>query len=167
MAQNSANNPEPTPTQELVRRGPGKPFAKGDPRINKAGKPRGFGRYIREVTGESGEALFAIAWKIARGKLRAEDWVVTKMGEAVPVDKKPSIRERLDAVKFLAEHGFGKAPASLNVTGTIQHIAQHDLSRLSETELEQLDALVNRIELDVDEPGELIEGELVNAPEQG
>jgi hypothetical protein len=155
----SENTPdELAPTK---RKAPRSAFVKGDPRINRTGRPKGFGQYIRSVTGESGEKLFKIAWMIARGAARADDYVTTKTGKAVPVRKGPSIRERLDAVKFLAEHGFGKPQASIHMTGTVEHVQRMDLSRLTEEQMAQLDALVGQVSL---EDGETVEGEVLAVP---
>jgi hypothetical protein len=81
---------------------PFKPGASGNPR----GRPKGFGKRIRELT-QDGEELIDIALKVARGELT----VSTPVGkDADMIDLEPTARERMDAVKWLADRGWGRAP---------------------------------------------------------
>jgi hypothetical protein len=72
---------------------PFQPGATGNPK----GRPKSFAAKIREIVGEDGEELVAHAVAIMR-------------------DTSAPLRERQAARAFLAERGWGKAPATLDVT---------------------------------------------------
>ena len=48
--------------------------------------------------------------------------------------------DRLDAMKWIAEQGYGKAPAELKIDGELTY--KHDLSRLSDKDLAILEKLL-------------------------
>ncbi len=73
----------------------GRPFQPGG--TPGPGRPKSFAAKIREVVGEDGEELVAHAVAIMR-------------------DTDAPLRERQGARAFLAERGWGKAPATLDVT---------------------------------------------------
>lgn len=69
-----------------------------------------FARHIKELDGEDGKAIVRIAFSIARGELTWTEYVGK---EALPIQAEPSARDRMDAVRWLRENGWGKAvPAS-------------------------------------------------------
>lgn len=57
-------------------------------------------------------------------------------------DASQRTRDRLDAAKWLADRGFGKAP----LPEVAEHEAPLDLSKLSDSELEELERLVIKAE---------------------
>lgn len=79
------------------------PFAKGDKRINRRGRPKSFGRYIRKETA-TGKELVDFHLRVLRGQESQE--VVTKMGLATIG---ASIHDRQESAEFLASRGWGKA----------------------------------------------------------
>ena len=95
--------------------GPGKPFAAGDSRINRTGRPKSFGRIVRELTND-GQELIETALGIMRGELVIKDNKVTKFG-VEQVDTVANHKVRLDAVQFLAEQGWGKPAVSVELSG--------------------------------------------------
>ena len=70
---------------------------------NPSGRPKGFAASIRKKTRE-GEELITLALKVLRGKLSVME--ETKDGS---FKVEPSIKERLEAMKWLADRGWGKA----------------------------------------------------------
>ena len=75
---------------------------------NPGGRPKGFGEYIRRQTKE-GKELVDVALQVLRGQL--EQTVMTKDG---PVTVGPTIRDRLTAIDFLADRGFGRVPQPIS-----------------------------------------------------
>lgn len=71
---------------------------------NPSGRPAGFARRIRELT-RNGEELVEFALKVLRGEISTLD---TK-GEGVVL---PNFKERIEALKWLSERGWGRAPES-------------------------------------------------------
>ncbi len=80
-----------------------RPFKKGISG-NPSGRPKSFGESIRRLT-RDGEELVQLALKVLRGKLSVK--MFDKEGN--PHDAEPSIKERLEAMKWLADRGWGKA----------------------------------------------------------
>lgn len=91
------------------RRGPGRPFKPGQTG-NPGGRPKGLAAMVREVVGEDGQQLVKAMAVIAVGTAAQ---VRTFFGEHV----KRTARDRMQAVEFLADRGFGKAPQEVSVTG--------------------------------------------------
>jgi hypothetical protein len=81
----------------------GRPFAKGQSG-NPGGRTPGFGKRIRKLT-EDGAELVDIALSVARGELKVE---APYGKDAFMVSVAPSCKERMDAVRWLADRGFGK-----------------------------------------------------------
>lgn len=71
-----------------------------------------FSRKIKEMAGKDGGELVIFAFSVLRGTLKFPMEVPSKDG-VVTLETVPNVRERLDALKWLRENGWGKAlPAS-------------------------------------------------------
>lgn len=79
--------------ENSARAAPGRPFLPGQSG-NPGGRPKGLRSLIREQTGDGAE-LVAFALDVLRGKRRA------------------MMRQRLEALYWLADRGFGKSPLTL------------------------------------------------------
>lgn len=71
---------------------------------NPGGRPKGFAASIRRKT-RDGEELISLALKVLRGKLSVTGQ--DREGNAMKVE--PTIKERLEAMKWLADRGWGRA----------------------------------------------------------
>jgi hypothetical protein len=149
--ENSGESGACTPEEASARRSDGmpvgKPFGPGDPRINRAGRPTGFAKRIRQMTGEDGADLAELAWRIARGKVKNEKPVVVD-GSVTVVRVKPSAKERMEAVKFLGEQAHGKAPRTVEVSGPgggPLQVEAWDLTGLSDEELLALQSIRTKL----------------------
>lgn len=90
----------------------GRPFPKGKSG-NPTGRPPGFGHRIRELTSD-GEELVSIALSVARGQLS----ILTPFGkDADMVEVLPDHKERLAAIAWLADRGWGKAEQPVELSG--------------------------------------------------
>jgi hypothetical protein len=100
VAENSAEQQKKKP-----RGRPFKPGVSGNP----GGRPKGFAALIRERT-HDGEELVDLAVRIARGELSVA-------GEEGDTPQVPSIKERFEAVKFLASYVAGLPVQSVEHAG--------------------------------------------------
>lgn len=96
---------------ELHRKkgGPGRPWKPGESG-NPGGRPKGFSAFVRAKVGDSGEKLVEAALLIASGKPKERQ---AFFGENVRV----TARERMLAVEYLTDRGWGKAPQTVELTG--------------------------------------------------
>ncbi len=126
MAQNSTKTAK-------KRRGPGRPFLPGQSG-NPGGRPKGFAEYVRSRVGEIGEKLVDGAMVLAFG---SSDERRKFFGEPVRV----SAKDRADALQYLTDRGFGKAPQVVELSGANGKPFRLDLRGLSDEELALLERL--------------------------
>ena len=58
-------------------------------------------------------------------------------------DEEEKAHDRLDAIKWIAEQGYGKAPAELKIDGELT--CKHDLSKLTDKEIAVLERLLQKV----------------------
>ena len=84
-----------------------RPFGPGNPNSNPGGRPvkapKSLAAFVR-ASSKDGKELVIIMLQIARGKLK----VPVYDASGVRVDKLPSHSDRMEAVRWLADRGFGK-----------------------------------------------------------
>jgi len=103
------NHPEsPSPTKYPASRMRGlRPFGKSNPNGNPGGRPvkapKSLAAFVR-ASSKDGKELVVIMLQIAKGKLKVP--VFDSAG--VRVDKLPTHSDRMEAVRWLADRGFGK-----------------------------------------------------------
>lgn len=113
-------------------RNTGRTHFKPGNRANPGGRPKGLMQYVRAKT-KDGKELADIALKIARGTLIIVETYFDKDGNEHTAERTPSHKDRLSAVEFLADRGFGKALATLELTGknglpiAVEHSSADDL----------------------------------------
>jgi len=98
----------PSPTKYPASRMRGlRPFGKSNPNGNPGGKPikapKSLAAFVRSSS-KDGKELVVIMLQIARGRLK----VPVFDASGVRVDKLPSHSDRMEAVRWLADRGFGK-----------------------------------------------------------
>lgn len=86
MSQPAAENPPETPGRENLKP-PYEPGTTGNP----GGRPKGLAKRVRDQVGSDGEPLVVLML-------------------AIVYNEKESTRDRMDAAKWLADRGWGKAP---------------------------------------------------------
>jgi hypothetical protein len=82
---------------------------------NPGGRPKGFANLIREQT-EDGAELVRIALETLRGTLQRREWMGASEGP-LEVVTTPSVKDSLDALKWLADRGWGKAVETVELSG--------------------------------------------------
>lgn len=122
---------------------PFKPGQSGNP----GGRPTGLAAHIRQQTGLHGERLFELIRQIAEGDVAVTPMQQKAIERVMGRDPEqarellllitklnmPSLKERLDAIRVLVEHGHGKPKEQINVTnetGQVE-ISAMDVSRLT------------------------------------
>jgi hypothetical protein len=78
------------------------------PGANPGGRPKGIMRYAREQT-KDGKELIDFALSVLRGTLVINRTVLDREGEPVTIEDSPSVRDRLQALEYVTDRGFGKA----------------------------------------------------------
>lgn len=151
-------------------------WKKGQPSANPGGRPKGLARLIREKCGQDGEKLIEFALSVLHGELTiTQEKMQAGSGEVLALQIPPTIAERIEALKWLADHGYGKAVASLQLSGPgggpLQLEASTNtgpvlnLEAYDDAQLEQLEALLTRGLPPARAPaGEVVEGEIVPDP---
>ena len=89
-------------------RGRGRRFGEGQP-TNRGGRPKGLMQFVREQTND-GREVADFMLQVFRGEKIKRS--VADLGE---VELSPSLEERIDAAKWLADRGFGKPTQTLGV----------------------------------------------------
>lgn len=105
---------------------------------NPGGRPKGLSRRVRELVGEDGEA-------IARYML------------SVMKDERARNADRIEAAKWLADRGFGKAPLVIDTGVTAEHLLEDYFSKLPLEDLETMRAILKRNSSDSAELAESME----------
>lgn len=90
---------------------PWKPGQSGNP----GGRPKGLASLVREET-KDGKELVEVMLKIVRGELTSTETYLDKKGQPHEVVHEPAPRDKIEAVKWLADRGFGKVMESIEVT---------------------------------------------------
>jgi len=91
-----------------------RPFGKSNPNGNPGGKPvkapKSLAAFVRGQS-KDGKELVIIMLQIAKGKLK----VPVFDASGVRVDKLPSHSDRMEAVRWLADRGFGKVTDVIDI----------------------------------------------------
>lgn len=95
---------------------PGVPFVKGDPRINRSGRPK------RDIAAEIAQTIFESC---------PEQIVKTFLAKLKKGDSR--------IFTALADRAYGKAPESITVNATVEH---RDLSNLTDEQLDQVATII-------------------------
>jgi hypothetical protein len=92
-------------------------------------------RCIRRLIGPGGEKAIELLWRMAQGYPMPVGGVELPPG-AIDLERVPSLELQRRCLVWLAERAFGKAPERVEVLEPVR--PTHDLSRLSDTQLEKL-----------------------------
>ncbi|MET0938644.1 MAG: hypothetical protein ABWY51_05415 [Gaiellaceae bacterium] len=90
---------------------------------NPGGRPKGLGRRVRELVGEDGEAI--------------AEYMLSVMH-----DERARTADRIDAGKWLADRGFGKASLVVSAGVTAEHLLQDYFQKLSLEDLKTMQAIL-------------------------
>lgn len=71
-------------------------------------------QYVRAQT-QDGKELVDIALDIARGSLVIKETYFNKEGEPNEVEREPNFKDRMNAIAWLGDRGFGKAVETVTV----------------------------------------------------
>lgn len=140
---------------ELVKRGPGGRLLPGHANLNPKGRPRtgtAFAEAVREHVDP--QELIRIAIAIARGEPAVRDlqWLRARAEAEAQGEEPPTIQgvevvwptqsERIAALTFLRDSGYQKPAQQLEIGPPTSQAL--DYSKLSDEELDQLEALHNK-----------------------
>src|SRR5918995_6833448 len=103
-----------------------KPGQSGNP----GGRPKGLSKRVRELVGEDGEKI-------------------VEFMTSVMADESARKADRLEAAKWLADRGFGRAIQGLEVDVAQRHY--FDIAQISTEDLEALLVMAEKYQLDADE----------------
>ena len=92
---------------------------------NPGGRPRGLSRRVRELVGDDGHEIAEYMF-------------------SVMTDQRARNADRIDAAKWLADRGFGKAPLIVSAGVTAEHLLQDYFSKLSLEDLEAMRAILQK-----------------------
>ena len=109
----------------------GKGFAPGVSG-NPGGRPKGLSRRVRELVGEDGGAI--------------AEYMLEVMN-----DERARTADRIEAAKWLADRGFGKAPLVVTAGVTAEHLLQDYFRKLSLEDLEAMEAILGKYSRDAEE----------------
>ncbi len=94
---------------------------------NPSGRPKGLMPYVRSIT-KDGKLLADTALSIATGELIVKETRYSEDGESYEVERSPSVGDRIKAIEWLADRGFGKAvETSVNLDVTTDSHALADI----------------------------------------
>lgn len=123
--------------------------------VNPGGRPKGFAALVRERT-KHGVELVEIALKVMRGSLTVERVSYDADGNEKITKERPAIKDRLVALQWLADRGWGKAQETISLQNP-------DGSNLISPDLLQAAALLAK---GLSEAGTVTEVEIVPEPGQ-
>lgn len=83
---------------------------------NPSGRAKGLTSIVKEMT-DDGKELCRIMWEIAQGTLYVTDTYHDGDGKPRTIDREPSHKDRIAAVEWLADRGFGKVSQSVDLSG--------------------------------------------------
>ena len=92
---------------------------------NPGGRPKGLSRRVRELVGDDGQAI--------------AEFMLSVMG-----DERARTADRIDAGKWLADRGFGKAPLVIDAAMSPERLLEDYLSRFSLGDLEAMKAILHK-----------------------
>ena len=95
---------------------------------NPAGRPKGLASLVRERT-KDGKILLDFMVDVLQGKPQKVDLVIPGPdGEKrVTVEKTPEVRDRIEAVKWLGDRGWGKPLQQVDMGASKPFIVEHRL----------------------------------------
>jgi hypothetical protein len=95
---------------------------------NAGGRPRGLARRVRELVGDDGAAIAEVVLRVM-------------------LDERERTRDRLEAARFLADRGWGKAVQTLevDVPASAPVVDPARLAELSDAELQTMRVLLKKI----------------------
>lgn len=99
---------------------------------NPGGRPKGLSRRVRELVGEDGGAI--------------AEYMLNVMN-----DERARTADRIEAGKWLADRGFGKAPFVIDASMSPQELLQDFFSKLLLEDLETMRAILRKGRPDPDE----------------
>ena len=102
---------------------------------NPGGRPKGLSRRVRELVGEDGGAI--------------AEYMLSVME-----DDRARTADRIEAGKWLADRGFGKATLVVSAGATPEELLQGFLRKLSNEDLDTMTAILEKYSQDAAEPAE-------------
>jgi len=92
---------------------------------NPGGRPKGLSRRVRELVGEDGHAIAEFMFIVLS-------------------DETERTADRMEAAKWLADRGFGKAALVVDVSPVTEHVFREFLTGLSTEDLEAMAAILQK-----------------------
>jgi len=120
------------PTENNRCRNTGRTHFKPGNRANPGGRPKGLMQLVRAKT-KDGKELVDTMLKIARGKLLIEEIFYDKDSHEHAATKEPSHRDRIAAIEWLADRGFGRCVNTVEISGkdcqpiAVEHMSAEQL----------------------------------------
>ncbi len=94
---------------------------------NKGGRPKGLAAAVRERT-KDGALLLDFMLDILEGKPQKIDMLIPVPGDEptrITIEKTPDIRDRIEAVKWLSDRGWGKPLQEVDVKQPRPFVIEH------------------------------------------
>ena len=92
---------------------------------NPGGRPKGLSRRVREFVGDDGHEIAEFMFSVMN-------------------DERARTADRIEAAKWLADRGFGKAPLVVSAGVTAEHLLQDYFSKLSLEDLQAMQAILGK-----------------------